>query len=129
MRNSIAPIEREGAWIRLERAATVMSYGAQADAVVTTARRAPDAAPSDQVLVVFRASEYRLTETSTWETLGMRGTRSAGFAMVAKGHELQVLAQPYAEIHAQTMTPVAHLLWSSVWAGVAAVRWSGRACS
>ena len=120
VRSSLAPIERDGATIRLERAATVMSYGAQADAVVTTARRAPDAAPSDQVLVVFRARDYRLTETGAWETLGMRGTRSAGFALAAEGHELQVLPQPYAEIHAQTMTPVAHLLWSSVWAGVAA---------
>ncbi len=120
VRSSLAPIERDGATIRLERAATVMSYGVQADAVVTTARRAPDAAPSDQVLVVFRTRDYRLTETCAWETLGMRGTRSAGFAMAAEGHELQVLPQPYAEIHAQTMTPVAHLLWSSVWAGVAA---------
>ena len=119
VRNSTAPIERDGAFITLERAATVMSYGAQADAVVTTARRAPDAAPSDQVLVVFRARDYVLTETGTWETLGMRGTRSAGFALKAEGHELQVLPDPYADIHACTMTPVAHLLWSSVWAGVA----------
>ncbi len=120
VRSSLAAIERCSADIALERAATVMSYGAEADAVVTTARRAPDAAPSDQVLVVFRARDYSLTRTGEWETLGMRGTRSAGFALKAHGHELQVLPQPYAEIHAETMTPVAHLLWSSVWAGVAA---------
>ena len=95
VRSSTAPIERDGAFITLERAATVMSYGAQADAVVTTARRAPDAAPSDQVLVVFRARDYVLTETGTWETLGMRGTRSAGFALKAEGHELQILPDPY----------------------------------
>ncbi len=120
VRSSTAAIVRDGATIRLERDATVMSYGLQADAVVTTARRASDAGPSDQVLVVFRAADYSLTETGGWETLGMRGTRSAGFALKAQGHELQVLSKPYAEIHAQTMTPVAHLLWSSVWAGVAA---------
>ncbi len=120
VRSSTAAIERDGCDIALERAATVMSYGAEADAVVTTARRAPDAGPSDQVLVVFRAADYSLTLTGEWETLGMRGTRSAGFALKARGHELQVLHQPYAQIHAQTMTPVAHLLWSSVWAGVAA---------
>jgi acyl-CoA dehydrogenase len=120
VRSSAAPIERDGATITLDRAATVMSYGAQADAVVTTARRSPEAAPSDQVLVVFRARDYQLTKTGEWETLGMRGTRSAGFGLKAEGHELQILPEPYAEIHAQTMTPVAHLLWSSVWAGVAA---------
>ena len=120
VRTSIAPIERDGVAITLERAATVMSYGEQADAIVTTARRAPDAAPSDQVLVVFEKADYTLARTLEWETLGMRGTRSAGFAMKAQGIEPQVMAQPYAEIHAETMTPTAHLLWSSAWAGVAA---------
>ena len=38
VRSSLAPVERDGATIRLDRAATVMSYGAQADAVVTTAQ-------------------------------------------------------------------------------------------
>jgi acyl-CoA dehydrogenase len=120
VRSSIAPIERDKFRITLERAATVMSYGEQADGVVTTARRATDAAPSDQVLVVFEKADYSLTRTLEWETLGMRGTRSAGFAMKAEGVEAQIMPQPYAEIHAQTMTPVAHLLWSSAWAGVAA---------
>jgi acyl-CoA dehydrogenase len=120
VRSSIAPIERIRSRITLERAATVMSYGEQADAIVTTARRSPDAAPSDQVLVVFEKSDYTLSRTLEWETLGMRGTRSAGFAMKAQGHEAQVMPVPYADIHAQSMTPTAHLLWSSAWAGVAA---------
>ena len=70
VRTSIAPIERDKGGITLERAATVMSYGEQADAIVTTARRAPDAAPSDQVLVVFEKADYVLTRTLEWETLG-----------------------------------------------------------
>jgi acyl-CoA dehydrogenase len=120
VRTSIAPIERRGAKISLARAATVMSYGEQADGIVTTARRAPDAAPSDQVLVVFEKADYALNRTLEWDTLGMRGTRSAGFALKAEGHEAQVMPTPYADIHAQTMTPTAHLLWSAVWAGIAA---------
>ncbi len=40
--------------IGLVRDATVISYGAEADAIVTTARRA-DGASSDQVLVVFQS--------------------------------------------------------------------------
>jgi acyl-CoA dehydrogenase len=119
VRSSTAAIELDRTGIRLERAATVMSYGEQADAVVTTARRAPDAASNDQVLVVFERADYSLTRTLEWETLGMRGTRSAGFAMKAQGRARQVVAAPYADIHARTMTPVAHLLWSSVWAGIA----------
>ncbi|MGC1304373.1 MAG: acyl-CoA dehydrogenase family protein, partial [Caulobacteraceae bacterium] len=106
--------------IRLERDATVMSYGAQADAIVTVARRDEDAAASDQVLVVFEKAAYALDPTLAWETLGMRGTCSAGFALKAEGVAAQVLAEPYAIIHAHTMTPTAHLLWSGVWAGIAA---------
>ena len=32
----------------------------------------------------------------------------------------QILPDPYETIHAQTMVPCAHLLWGSVWAGIAA---------
>ena len=39
IRNSTAPVERQGERIALERRATVISYGAAADAIVTTARR------------------------------------------------------------------------------------------
>jgi len=53
VRSSEAPIERSGSRISLERRATVISYGADADSIVTTARRAADAAASDQVLAVF----------------------------------------------------------------------------
>jgi len=120
VRSSESPVERMGSRIRLERAASVMSYGAQADAVVTTARRAADAAASDQVLVVFERADYTLERTFDWQTLGMRGTCSAGFILRAQGVADQVMATPYAEIHNQTMTPTAHLLWSSAWAGVAA---------
>jgi acyl-CoA dehydrogenase len=98
----------------------VMSYGAQADAIVTVARRDQDAAASDQVLAVLEKADYTLTPTLAWETLGMRGTCSAGFALKAGGDRAQVLAEPYAIIHAHTMTPTAHLLWSGVWAGIAA---------
>jgi acyl-CoA dehydrogenase len=50
----------------------------------------------------------------------MRGTRSAGFTLKATGVSDQILPEPYERIHAQTMTPVAHLLWGSVWCGIAA---------
>jgi len=120
VRSSAAPVEIADGAIRLIRDATVMSYGAQADAVVTTARRGADAAASDQVLIVFPKDGCRLEPTLAWQTLGMRGTCSLGFAMHAEGKPDQILPVPYAEIHAQTMTPSAHLLWGSVWAGIAA---------
>ncbi len=119
VRSSQAPIERDDGRVHLQRDASVISYGAEADAIVTTARRASAAANSDQVLAVFRRQDYTLEPTQTWDTLGMRGTRSIGYILRAEASADQVLAEPYERIHAETMAPYAHLLWSSTWQGVA----------
>jgi acyl-CoA dehydrogenase len=120
IRSSAAAVGRTGTEISLERNATVISYGAQADGIVTIARRAGDAAASDQVLVAFTREDYTLKPSLEWETLGMRGTCSAGFELKATGSAEQIFPEAYDKIHAQTMTPVAHLCWSSAWAGIAA---------
>ncbi len=120
IRSSAAAVGRTGTDISLERNATVISYGAQADGIVTIARRANDAAASDQVLVAFTRDDYTLEKSLEWETLGMRGTCSAGFELKANGSAEQIFPESYDKIHAQTMTPVAHLCWSSAWAGIAA---------
>ncbi len=72
------------------------------------------------MLVAFVKDDYRLDPRSGWDTLGMRGTCSAGFALDAHGLAEQVLPEPYRAIHACTVMPVAHLTWSAVWAGIAA---------
>jgi len=120
VRNSKAAIEHRDSRITLERAATVISYGEAADGIITTARRSADAASSDQVLAVFLKSDYTLEQEIGWDALGMRGTCSAGFKFVASGAAEQILPVRYDEIHARTMMPVAHLLWSGAWAGIAA---------
>jgi acyl-CoA dehydrogenase len=121
IRSSEAPIEpQEGGRISLERRASVISYGAYADGVVTTARRAADAAASDQVLVAFFKSDYTLTRLQGWDALGMRGTCSEGYTLKATASAEQVLPEPYESIHTRTMVPFAHLLWGSVWTGIAA---------
>ena len=120
IRFSSAAVEHAGAEISLVRNATVISYGAQADGIVTIARRANDAAGSDQVLLAITKDDYTLERSVEWETLGMRGTCSAGFELKFKGSSEQIFPEGYEKIHAQTMTPVAHLCWSSAWAGIAA---------
>jgi acyl-CoA dehydrogenase len=120
VRASEAAVQVRGARIALERDASVISYGEFADGIVTTARRAESAAASDQVLVAFLKEDYTLERRQSWDTLGMRGTCSAGFILRAEGGPDQVLAEPYERIHSQTMMPVAHLLWSAVWSGIAA---------
>ncbi len=120
VRSSEAPVEHVDGRIQLERKASVISYGAYADGIVTTARRSADAAGSDQVLVAFLKSDYTLTRLQGWNTLGMRGTCSEGYTLKATGQPGQILPEPYEVIHSQTMVPFAHLLWGSVWTGIAA---------
>ena len=120
VRSSEAAVEHDGAQVTLERKATVISYAVEADGIVTTARRAADAAGSDQVLLVLLKSDYTLERLQVWDTLGMRGTHSEGFTLRARAAAEQIMPEPYDRIHAQTMVPFAHLLWGSVWAGIAA---------
>lgn len=120
VRSSEAAVEHDGEQITLERKATVISYAVEADGVVTTARRAADAAGNDQILLVLLKTDYTLERLQVWDTLGMRGTHSEGFTLRARAPAGQILPEPYERIHAQTMVPFAHLLWGSVWAGIAA---------
>src|SRR5208282_710659 len=113
-------IEHTGSQAALTKNATVISYGAHADAIITTARRSAEAAPNDQVLATFLKNDYQLEPIMDWDVLGMRGTSSAGFTLKARGKSEQVLPEPYQKIQARTMMPVAHLTWSAVWTGLAA---------
>ncbi|SFU84944.1 acyl-CoA dehydrogenase [Methylobacterium sp. 174MFSha1.1] len=119
LRNSLCAVEADGDTFRLTKEASVISYGAQADLILATARRHPEAATSDQVLVALLADQITLERTSVWDTLGMRGTCSDGFLLKAEGLPLvQVLQKPFAEIAAQSMLAASHLLWGSVWFGI-----------
>jgi acyl-CoA dehydrogenase len=120
LRSSVCAVEQTGSQITLVKNATVMSYGVEADAILTTARRAPDARPSDQVMVALLKDDYDLKHIVEWDTLGMRGTCSSGFLLKGNAQIDQVLPDCYQKIQAETMMPVAHLTWSAVWAGVAA---------
>lgn len=120
VRSSASAILRCGEGISLTRDASVVSYGADADAIVTTARRSPDSLPSDQVLALFFKDDYSLSRTVHWDVMGMRGTCSEGFLFEGRGEVEQVLSEAYEKIHRRSMMPVTHLLWAACWAGVAA---------
>lgn len=120
LRNSICAIEIDNGVCRLEKDATVISYGHYADAILITSRAHKDAAPSDQVMTVFLKDQYTLERTHVWDTLGMRGTCSDGFLFKGEAPAEQVFPKPFAEIAAQSMLAASHLLWSGVWYGIAA---------
>src|SRR5205807_1496266 len=92
LRKSSCAVERRGERMTLEKDATVVSYGAHANGLLTTARRSPDAPATDQVLVALAEGDYGLEPRGAWDTLGMRGTCSTGFSLKADGRIEQVLA-------------------------------------
>jgi acyl-CoA dehydrogenase len=119
LRNSICAIEITGETCRLTKDATVISYGAHADAILITSRAHADAASTDQVMTVFTKDQYTLEQTHVWDTLGMRGTCSDGWLFKGEAPKEQILPKPFAEIAAQSMLATSHLLWSAVWYGIA----------
>ncbi len=120
VRSSACSVECEGDRISLVKNGTVMSYAAEADGIFLTARRAPDSAPSDQVLVSFVKGDYELEKIKEWDTMGMRGTCSTGFTLRGCAGVEQIIPQSYERVHPQSMVPIAHLTWSGVWCGIAA---------
>jgi acyl-CoA dehydrogenase len=120
-RTSICAVERDGGGkFKLDKDATTGSYCEHADGILVTCRRAADAPGTDQVLVLVRKGDYTLTQTTTWDALGMRGTCSPGFKLASHGPEQQIIPGSFADSSAQSMVPYSHILWSSLWWGIAA---------
>jgi acyl-CoA dehydrogenase len=120
MGKSVAAVEERGdGVVGFEKKAPTVSYGNYADDLLTTARRAPDADPGDQVLVLTRRGEAELEQMGTWDPLGMRGTCSPGFVVRASLPADQVMGTPFSVIARESMVPVSHILWSHLWLGVA----------
>jgi acyl-CoA dehydrogenase len=119
-RSSVCAVERTDGRYALKKDATTASYCAYADAILVTCRRDPQAAASDQVLVLVRREDRVLEQTTSWDTMGMRGTCSPGFKLAAGGDERDVVPGSFADSSAQTMVPYSHILWASLWWGIAA---------
>jgi acyl-CoA dehydrogenase len=121
-RSSITHVQRDGDKFTLDKDATTISYGAYADDLLITSRRAKESPPSDQSLTLVRGAgynEYTLENKGVWDTLGMRGTCSEPAMVRSHGAVDHILPVPYGEISSRTMTPFSHILWASAWLGIA----------
>lgn len=103
----------------LEKSASVISYGVEADAILVTSRTGPDASPTDQAITAFLKADYTLVKVNQWNAMGMRGTCSDGFEFSGRSHPDQVLTDTLATASLASMTTASHALWSAVWLGIA----------
>lgn len=120
LRSSVCAVEVDGDEFQLTKKAPVISYGVDADDIMVTSRRSADSPSSDQVHVLVKKENYSLEPISGWDTLGFRGTCSSGFVLTSSGSTDQILPEPFANILSQTMHPYSHIVWGSLWSGIAA---------
>jgi acyl-CoA dehydrogenase len=117
--SSTCAVMTDGDEVSLDKNAPVISYGKYADYICATARRGPDSAKNDQVLLVCPSADTTLEQTSTWDVLGFRGTCSPGYLLSTRTSRSHVVPVDYATIVSATMLPASHTLWASVWLGIA----------
>ncbi len=102
-----------------EKQAPTVSYGANADDLLTTLRRSPDAEAGDQVVALTSSDQFTLEQKGSWDPLGMRGTCSPGYVVRAEFPMEQVLPTPFSVVATESMVPISHILWSHLWLGIA----------
>lgn len=105
--------------VRVVKDAPVISYAEASDAILVTGRVNEDAPASDQRMLICPKGDFQLEKTGTWQALGLRGTASDSFVLTAETSDDMLLDDDYGTISAHTALPTAHLLWSSVWLGIA----------
>lgn len=119
LRSSICAVEVTGDTFQLTKKAPVISYGEDADAILVTCRRSPEAPANEQAHVLVERGNFETERISNWDTLGFRGTCSSGFTLKSSGSTDQILPTPFSEILSVTMHPYSHVVWGSLWSGIA----------
>lgn len=103
----------------LDKQALAISYGENADLIMSTARRTPEANETDQVFVALRCEELTLTPLSEWDTLGLRGTCSRGYSVHALVDESLIFPVPFSVVANDGGGQMRQLMLSAVWVGLA----------
>ncbi len=116
---SFCAVETTGDRVHLEKDVLALSYGEYADAITVNARRAPDATESDQVMLVCGPGSFQLTRTSSWDTMGLRGTCSSGYRLVADESADMVLTDTWAAVANRSGLAATTIFLNSVWLGIA----------
>jgi acyl-CoA dehydrogenase len=116
---SICAVEPTDDGLRLEKQCLAISYGEHADAIVATARRTPDSEQTEQVQIVCRRPDFSLERTSDWDALGLRGTCSNGFRLVASVDAGMIYPVPFAAIASDGGIQASTILLSAAWVGLA----------
>lgn len=118
---SDAPALPQGADLKFDRVAPIVTGGRHAEAFLLTLRSSADA-PSDSVTLLYAdRDELDLEETDRWDMLGMRGTENVALQVRGVIPAGQVIGEPgrFREVAIGSMIPAGHVGWSACWLGAA----------
>ncbi|MGA2969256.1 MAG: acyl-CoA dehydrogenase family protein [Acidimicrobiales bacterium] len=116
---SVAALAPEGDGWLFDKQALAPSFSSYSDLILSTSRRSPDATETDQVLTLLRTNEVTLEPTTTWDTLGLRGTCSGGMHITGHVTEDNLFPVQFAQIANGGAGQIRHVLMTSVWTGLA----------
>jgi alkylation response protein AidB-like acyl-CoA dehydrogenase len=116
-----AALEHQGDRLSFRRASPVVTGGAQADGFLMTLRADADASAKDVRLVYADRTEVTVAPQGGWNSLGMRGTASAGLSLEGSVDPSRILApdREFREIAMENVIPTGHIAWASIWLGAA----------
>jgi len=116
---SFCALEHRGGRVHLDKDVRALSYAEYADAITVNARRDPEAPENEQVMLVCGPGSFTVEATGEWDTLGLRGTCSSGYRLVADEDEDMVLTDRWSTVVNQTGLAATTVLLNSVWLGIA----------
>lgn len=119
--SSASPVREDGDRLLISREAPIVTGGMHVDGFLVTMRSSETAADHSVSLLYADRSQLAVEPTSTWDTMGMRGTESHGLTLHGYVPDWQIVGVPggFRQIAVESMAPVAHIAWVSCWLGSA----------
>lgn len=116
-----AALGHEGDRLSFQRASPVVTGGVQADGFLMTLRAGAEASAKDVRLVYADRAEVTIAAKGGWNSLGMRGTASAGLSLEGSVDPSRILApgREFREIAMENVIPTGHITWAAIWLGAA----------
>jgi len=96
-----------------------ISYLDLARAVLITAMSEHSSGGKTQVLIIALREDMRIASGEPTEFLGMKGVDNRPYQLEANFGRKAILEDDFPTIARSTMTPVIHILWAALWAGLA----------
>jgi acyl-CoA dehydrogenase len=116
---SLCGLEHRDGMVHLEKDVLALSYAAYADAITVNCRRDVEAAETDQVMLICGPGSFSVEPTGVWDTMGLRGTCSSGYRLVADEREDMVLTDTWSTVVNRTGLAATAATLNSVWLGIA----------